>query len=40
VIQNNILCIIGYEISKEFIPPPAVLNTAGGGSKKLTKLIF
>ena len=38
--QNNILCVIGYEISKEFIPPTAVFDTAVGGSKKLTKLIF
>ena len=38
--QNNILCVIGYKISKEFIHPKAVLNTALGGSRKLTKLIF
>jgi hypothetical protein len=30
--QNNILCVIGYKISKEFIHPK--------GSRKLTKLIF
>ena len=29
-----------YEISMGFIPPAAVLNTAAGGSKKLTLLIF
>jgi hypothetical protein len=40
VTQNLILCVIGYEISKEFIPPTAVLNTTVGGSKKLTLLIF
>ena len=40
VSQKNILCIIGYEISKEFIPLSAVLNTAERGSKKLTLLIF
>jgi hypothetical protein len=38
--QNIILCVIGYEISMEFIPPPAVLNTVGEDSNKLTKLIF
>ena len=38
--QNNILCVIGYEISKEFIPPLAVFYTAKGGSEKLTLLIF
>ena len=44
------LCVIGYEISKEFIPPSAVLNTAEGcsqfeilktiGFKMLKKLYF
>ena len=40
VSQNNILCVIWYKISKEFIPPQTVFYTAWGGSEKLTKLIF
>ena len=38
--QNNILCVIGYKISKEFILSSAVFYTAEEGSKKLTLLIF
>ena len=34
--QNNILCVIGYKISKEFIPLSAVFNTA----EKLRKINF
>jgi hypothetical protein len=31
---------MGYKISKGFIPPSAVLNTAEGGSKKINKVNF
>ena len=39
VIQNNILCVIGYEILMEFIPPSAVFNTAEGDPFEILKTI-
>jgi hypothetical protein len=39
-LRFKILCVIGYKISKEFIPPSAVFYTAKRGYEKLTLLIF